>query len=277
MRKFISLALCAALLIGIFAIAGCQSSDGGAKGQLKVGMECGYPPFNWTQATNANGAVPISGSQEFAGGYDVEIAKLIAKGMDKDLVIVKTAWDGLSPAVQSGSIDAIIAGMSPTAERKLTIDFSDHYYRSDLVVVVQKGSKYENAKTLAELNGAKITAQLNTFHYTVIEQIPGVEKKTAMDDFPAMRVALESGIIDGYISERPEGVSATAANPKFAMVEFTKGQGFQASDDDVAIAVGIKKGNTELVTGINKVLSNLSEDQRKTLMDQAIKNQPASN
>jgi len=277
MRKFISLALCAALLVGIFAIAGCQSSGGSAKSQLKVGMECGYPPFNWTQATNANGAVPISGSQEFAGGYDVEIAKLIAQGMNKELVIVKTAWDGLSPAVQSGSIDAIIAGMSPTAERKLTIDFSDHYYRSDLVVVVQKGSKYENAKTLAELTGAKITAQLNTFHYTVIEQIPGVEKKTAMDDFPAMRVALESGIIDGYISERPEGVSATAANPKFAMVEFAKDQGFKASDDDVAIAVGIKKGNTELVTGINKVLSNLSEDQRKTLMDQAIKNQPASN
>ena len=277
MRKFISLALCAALLVGVFAIAGCQSSGGGAKSQLKVGMECGYPPFNWTQATNANGAVPISGSQEFAGGYDVEIAKLIAQGMNKELVIVKTAWDGLPPAVQSGSIDAIIAGMSPTADRKLTIDFSDHYYRSDLVVVVQKGSKYENAKSLAELAGAKITAQLNTFHYTVIEQIPNVDKRTAMDDFPAMRVALESGIIDGYISERPEGVSATAANPKFAMVEFAKDQGFQASDDDVAIAVGIKKGNTELAAGINKVLSGLSEDQRKTLMDQAIKNQPASN
>ncbi|MBP1762868.1 MAG: amino acid transporter substrate-binding protein, family, partial [Firmicutes bacterium] len=177
----------------------------------------------------------------------------------------------------SGTIDAIIAGMSPTAERKKTIDFSDHYYRSDLVVVVQKGSKYEGATSLQELSGAKITAQLNTFHYTVIDQIPSVQKQTAMDDFPAMRVALESGIIDGYVSERPEGVSATTANNKFAMVEFASGKGFQTSDDDVAIAVGLKKGNPELTSSINKVLSGLSEDQRKTIMDQAIKNQPASN
>lgn len=282
MRKFISMALCATLLMGLFAIAGCSGTSDpaenpAASNQLKVGMECGYPPFNWTQTTDANGAVPISDSKEFAGGYDVEIAKLIAEGMDKELVIVKTAWDGLSPAVQAGSIDAIIAGMSPTADRKQTIDFSDHYYRSDLVVVVQKGSQYEKAKSLQDLDGAKITAQLNTFHYTVVEQIPHVKKMTAMDDFPAMRVALESGIIDGYISERPEGVSASAANPKFAMVEFDKDQGFKASDDDVAIAVGIKKGNTELATAINEVLSVLTEEQRMTIMDEAIKNQPASN
>lgn len=86
-----------------------------------------------------------------------------------------------------------------------------------------------------------MTAQLNTFHYTVIEQIEGVEKVPAMEDFPAMRVALESGIIDGYVSERPEGVSASTANPNFVMVEFAPGQGFEASDDDVAIAVGLKK------------------------------------
>lgn len=282
MRKFVSLALCAMLVVGLLvSVTGCGSTDKdqapAPSNEFKVGMECGYPPFNWTQSDNSNGAVPISGSKEFAGGYDVEIAKLLAEGMGKELVIVKTAWDGLSPAVQAGTIDAIIAGMSPTAERKQTIDFSDHYYRSDLVVVIQKGSKYEAATSLQELAGAKITAQLNTFHYTVIEQIPDVQKQTAMDDFPAMRVALESGIIDGYVSERPEGVSATTANPKFAMVEFAAGKGFQASDDDVAIAVGLKKGNPELVSSINKVLSGVSEDQRKAIMDQAIKNQPASN
>ena len=54
------------------------------------------------------------------------------------MVIVKTEWDGLVPALVSGNIDAIIAGMSPTAERKETIDFSDNYYKSDLVMVVKK-------------------------------------------------------------------------------------------------------------------------------------------
>ena len=145
------------------------------------------------------------------------------------------------------------------------------------MVVVQKGSKYEKATSLQELSGAKITAQLNTFHYTVIDQIPNVVKKTALEDFPAMRVSLQSGIIDGYVSERPEGVSATTANANFSMVEFEPGKGFKASDDDVAIAVGVKKGNTELVNSINEILAGLSEDQRKAIMDQAIKNQPASN
>lgn len=273
MKKLIRTASALLLLLALaLSLSSCASAT---TGEFKVGLECAYAPFNWTQATDANGAVPISGTNEYAGGYDIEIAKKIAAGLNKKLVIVKTAWDGLTPAVQSGTIDAIIAGMSPTAERKLTIDFTSNYYRSDLVIVVKKGSKYEGAKSIQEFAGASITAQLNTFHYTVIDQITGVKKLTAMDDFTAMRVALESGIIDGYISERPEGVSAVAANSKFAMVEFAAGKGFTTSDDDVAIAVGVKKGSGDLVTSINKILAGISEAQRKELMDTAIKNQPA--
>lgn len=240
---------------------------------FKVGMEAGYAPFNWTQTGDANGGVAIEDSADFAGGYDVEIAKKIADGLGKKLVIVKTEWDGLVPALTSGKIDAIIAGMSPTAERKETIDFSDNYYRSNLVMVVKKDGKYETAKSIQDFKGAKITAQLNTFHYSVIDQIEGVKKETAMDNFPAMRVALESGIIDGYVSERPEGVSASAANENFAMVEFT--DGFKTSDDDTAIAVGIAKGS-ELTPKINEILAGISEEERTSIMDAAIANQPAA-
>ena len=240
---------------------------------FKVGLECGHPPFNWTQLDDSNGAVPIEGSPEFAGGYDVEIAKRIAEGLGKELVIVKTEWTGLLPALTSGKIDAIIAGMSPTEERKETIDFSDIYYKSDLVMVVKRGSKYENATSIQDFKGAKITAQLNTFHYTVIDQIEGVNKQPAMDDFPAMRVALESGTIDGYVTERPEAISAEAANPNFKMVEFT--DGFVTSDDDTAIAVGIRKGS-ELREKINQILADISEEERTKLMDEAIRNQPAA-
>ncbi|MFY9323386.1 MAG: transporter substrate-binding domain-containing protein [Syntrophomonadaceae bacterium] len=287
MKRTRKLLLAAILVLGLLITAvGCsssdqpggdpaQSSDTGQNEVFKVGLECGYAPFNWTQLDDSNGAVPIQGTQEFAGGYDVEIAKIIADGLGRELVIVKTAWDGLVPAVQSGTIDAIIAGMSPTAERWKTIDFSDHYYKSDLVMVVKKGSAYENATSIQDFSGAKVTAQLNTFHYTVIEQIEGVEKVPAMEDFPAMRVALESGIIDGYVSERPEGVSASTANPNFVMVEFAPGQGFEASDDDVAIAVGLKKGNPDREK-INEILAGISEEERLELMDQAIANQPSS-
>lgn len=281
MRKrmliFVLILIAAAMLVeGCGVTGGAQNSSSKSASQdntFKVGMECGYAPFNWTQVSSSDGGVKIDGNAEYAGGYDVEIAKKIAEGLGKQLVIVKTQWDGLVPALTSGKIDAIIAGMSPTAERKKTIDFSDSYYKSELVMVVKKGGKYENASSIQDFSGAKITAQLNTFHYTVIDQIQGVKKQTAMEDFPAMRVALQSGVIDGYISERPEGISAEAANPAFKMVEFK--DGFTTSDEDTAIAVGLKKGSS-LTGKINEILSGISEEERKSIMDTAIKNQPAA-
>jgi putative lysine transport system substrate-binding protein len=267
------------LVSTILLLAGCgtssKSSTSGSSedNTFKVGLEAGYAPFNWTQNDDSNGAVKIDGSAEYAGGYDVEIAKKVAEGLGKELVIVKTEWDGLVPALTSGKIDAIIAGMSPTAERKETIDFSDNYYKSNLIMVVKKGSKYEGATSIQDFKGAKVTAQLNTFHYSVIDQIEGVNKKTAMDNFPAMRVALESGIIDGYVSERPEGVSASAANENYVMVEFE--EGFETSEDDTAIAVGLAKGS-DLTEKINEALAGISEEERTSIMDSAIKNQPAA-
>lgn len=278
MRK--NLLLLAVLSLSVIMLfTGCAANNApknpeeAAGGTFKVGLEAGYPPFNWTQTYDSNGGVKIDGSAEYAGGYDVEIAKKIAEGLGKELVIVKTEWDGLVPALTSGKIDAIIAGMSPTAERKETIDFSDNYYKSDLVMVVKKGGKYEGAASLKDFKGAKITAQLNTFHYSVIDQIEGVVKDTAMDNFTAMRVALESGMIDGYVSERPEGVSAETANENFKMVEFT--DGFVTSNDDTAVAVGLAKGS-ELTAKINEILAGLKEEERTNIMDTAILNQPAA-
>lgn len=265
------LLLIALTLIAAMLLPACASSKD--DGKFRVGLEAAYAPFNWTQMDNSNGAVKIDGSAEYAGGYDVEIAKKIAAGLGKELVIVKIEWDGLTPALTSGKIDAIIAGMSPTAERKETIDFSDNYYKSNLVMVVKNGGAYVNADSIQDFSGAKITAQLNTFHYTVIDQIQGVNKQSPMDNFPAMRVALESGIIDGYVSERPEGVSAQAANDNFKMVEFK--DGFQTSDDDTAIAVGLRK-NSPLTEKINQILAGISLDDQTAIMDAAIKNQPAA-
>ncbi len=209
MKKHGLILLVLLMAVAMVAFAGCggAASEEDGEGEtaqepLRVGMECAYAPFNWTQNDDSNGAVPIEGGG-YAGGYDVEIAKVIAESMGRKLVIVKTVWDGLPQGLQAGTIDLIIAGMSPTADRKQTIDFSDHYYRSDLVMVVRADGPYAEATGIQDFSGAKITAQLNTFHYSVIDQIKGVNQRPAMDDFSAMRVALSSGIIDGYVSERP--------------------------------------------------------------------------
>lgn len=282
MKKSLGL-FSAVLLVLVFALAACGSSDSdkaGTSGEKEketftVGMEAAYAPFNWTQKDDSNGAVKIDGNAEFAGGYDVQIAQKIADGLDKELVIVKTEWDGLIPSLISGKIDAVIAGMSPTEERLKTIDFSDVYYTSNLVVVVKKDSKYADATNIQDFSGAKVTGQLNTSHYDVISQIKGVKKEPAADNFSSMRVALESGKLDAYVSERPEGLSASAANDKFVMVEFEGENGFKADTTASAVAVGVKK-DSDLTEGINKALAEISEDERQQMMEQAIKDQPAA-
>ena len=241
---------------------------------LKVGMECDYAPYNWTQSGESESAVKLAVGG-YADGYDVQIAKLIAQGLGLELEIVKTEWDGLPPALTSGKIDAIIAGMSPTQERKLVIDFSDPYYESNLVVVVKKDGAFANAKELKDFAGAKITGQLNTFHYTVINQIEGVQQQTAMETFPAMIVALSSGRIDGYVSEQPGAVSAAASNPDLAYVMFDEGKGFVCDPADTTIAVGLQKGSA-LLAQVNEALAALDKETREQMMEQAIANQPLS-
>ena len=260
------------ILVTLLAVAILLSACAFAEGTFRVGMECNYAPFNWTQVEADENSVPIDGGMGYAGGYDVEIAKKIAEALDKELVIVKIEWDGLIPALNSDMIDAVIAGMSPTAERKITVDFTDAYYNSDLVVVVRADGNYAEAASLADFAGANITAQLNTFHYTVIDQLEGVNKMPAMETFPAMITALTSGAIDGYISERPGAVSACASNAGLTFVT----PGFEASEEDTSVAVAVKQGQPELIDQINAALAEISADDRNALMDNAVLNQPVS-
>lgn len=111
-------------------------------GVLRVGMECAYEPYNWTDMDGTSlGAVPISGEGKdglYANGYDVQIAQYVANKLGMKLEIYSIEWDSLIPALESGAIDAIAAGMSPTAERAQQVDFTDTYYESNLVVIIRK-------------------------------------------------------------------------------------------------------------------------------------------
>jgi ABC-type amino acid transport substrate-binding protein len=108
-----------------------------SNGTLRVSMECAYNPFNWTQTNDANGAVQY-GENLYANGYDVQIAKFIAAELGMKLEIVQYEFDSMVNAVKSGNVDAIIAGMSPTAERLQEIDFTTCYYKSELVIIYKK-------------------------------------------------------------------------------------------------------------------------------------------
>ena len=274
MKRRRLLSIMSVALTGALFLTGCGSSSAKEdENVFRVGMEAGFAPYNWTQMDDSNGAVKIDGSTEYAGGYDVEMAKKIADALGKELVIVKTEWDGLIPALNSDKIDAIIAGMASTAERQEAIDFTNAYHDSKLVLVVKSDGSYANATSLKDFNGAKVTAQLNTFHYDLIDQIEGVKKQPAIESFPTMRVAIESGLSDAYVSTYPEGVSAQYANSNLKMIETT--DEFLLDEEKSKACIGIKK-NSELTEKINKILSEIPNEEKKELMDNAILNQPAA-
>ncbi|VDK13729.1 L-cystine transport system permease protein YecS {ECO:0000305} [Oenococcus sicerae] len=279
-KKHVFATSIAALLAGLSIFAGITTATKAQAAKKSnstylVGMEANYPPFNWTQQDNSNGAVPIQGSNLYANGYDVQMSKLIAKKLGKKVVVAKTEWDGLLPALTSGRINAIIAGMTPTPEREKTIDFTSAYYNSKQIVVVNKNSKFASAKNLKDFKGAKLTAQLSTVQYGLIDQIKGAIKEPAMKDFASMRVALESKTIDGYVAELPEGLSMATADPNAKYVDLSVKGGFKLNTKESQEAIGLKK-NDPLEGKINQILAGISLKKRTQLMQNAVINQPKS-
>ena len=122
----------------------------GEKKVLKVAMECGYAPYNWTQPDDSNGAVPINDSSDYAYGYDVMMAKKIADELGYELQIVKLDWDSLVPAVQSGTVDCVIAGQSITSDRLEMVDFSTPYYYASVVSLVKADGPLADAKGISD-------------------------------------------------------------------------------------------------------------------------------
>lgn len=258
---------------------GAASGDSGSDNTLTVAMECAYAPYNWTQGDDSNGAVPIKDSKDYANGYDVMMAKKIAEALSMDLEIVKSDWDSLVPAVQSGIVDCVIAGQSITAERLQSVDFSDPYYYASVVAVTKKDSPYAAAKGVKDLSGATVTSQLNTIWYNnCLPQIPDANILAAQESAPAMLMALETDKVDLVVTDQPTAMAATIAYPDMVMLDFSdSGDAFQVSEEDINIGISMKKGNTELKDKINGVLATMTPDDYTELMNEAISIQPLSN
>ncbi len=137
MEKAVTMSIDTAAAVEGYNVLNTVAVDESAE-TLKVAMECAYDPFNWTQDTDVNGAVKIANGIGYANGYDVQIAKYIAASLGFKLEVYAADWDSLIPGVQAGTYDAVIAGMSPTADRKEEVDFTDCYYNSNLVVIYKK-------------------------------------------------------------------------------------------------------------------------------------------
>jgi ABC-type amino acid transport substrate-binding protein len=269
------------LLLGV-VIIGCDQSTEAittteTREQIVVGMEAAYAPFNWTidEAGAFEGAVPIFGTNNFVDGYDVMIAQLIADGLDMDLVIKAVEWDGLIPSlVTSEEIDLIIAGMSPTAERAQTVDFTDAYYQSTHVIVLRSDSSYASATSIDDFAGANAVAQLSTIYDDLVVQLTGATHANPLADVPTIITAINQGTYDLTILELPVALAVVETNPELTYIQFSEGNGFDVSYEDSAVVIALRQGEEDLLQAINAILAELTEAEREELMSEAISRQP---
>lgn len=259
----------------VITLTGCSSEK---ENTLKVAMECSYAPYNWTQPSDANGAVKISGGFDYANGYDVKMAQLIADKLGRQLEIVKLDWDSLVPAVQSGTVDCAIAGQSITSERAEMVDFSIPYYYATIVVVVKEDSPYARAGSVADLAGAMVTSQQNTIWYDIcLPQIPSARLLPAQESASAMLAALEAGKCDLVVTDMPTGMAACEAYQSFKLLDFSNTEGaFQISEEATHIGISMQKGNEELRNSINNILAELTKEDLDKMMEKVIAIQPLS-
>ena len=270
MKRVLTLLTLALLLAGCSAPASGNNDD--SSNVLKVGMECNYAPFNWTQVEDSETAEPIS-SVDYCDGYDVVMAARIASELGMDVQIVKTDWDNLIPALNNNDIDLIIAGMTATPDRAEAVNFTNPYYESQMVVVVRADSELTNITNIQELSGYNVLGQLNTLYDEIIDQIEGVNHLTPQESYPRMVLSLQTGEADAITAEMPVALGVVAANPDLAIVTFDGENGFIA---DTTVSIAARKSDTELLNKVQAVLDTISQDERNTMMQQATDRQPAA-
>jgi ABC-type amino acid transport substrate-binding protein len=266
------------MVLGLITFAACGSSeqfDLESETEFVVGLEAAYAPFNWSTPTQNSFTVPLAGQPGvYVDGYDVVMASYIADELGLDLVIKMVDWDGLIPALLSGEIDMIIAGMSPTAERAQTVSFSNEYFRSEQVMVVSSTGSYANATSLNDFNGARVVAQLGTLQDQLIDQITGVNHLEPLDTYGMLATAVSSQAADAFIAELPVALGMVASNSALSIIQFEDGEGFTVSDEDVIVSVALRQEDVNLLEAVNAALATVSNETRANIMTAALDRQP---
>ncbi|MFW5842243.1 MAG: transporter substrate-binding domain-containing protein [Bacillota bacterium] len=263
MQLFRRFTILTVTLVTIGMLAACGEED---TNELVVGIECDYAPYNWT--TNSDDGLPVDGQPFNCDGYDVTLAEIIAEDLGRDLVIKKVNWDGLPVALQAGSIDVIIAGMSPTEERRETMLFSDAYFVSEQVVVVRTDSDFASATTLNDLDGARVIAQTGTLQNDLISQIPNADHQDPLGTYSSLVEQVRSGASDALIAELTVAMSIINGNDDLMYIQLD--DGFELDVNDISTSVAMQLGEDDLLADINDILATISQEDREAYMQAAL-------
>lgn len=204
---------------------------------IVMGTNVGFKPFEYQE----KGEIV---------GFDIELAEEIAKDMGKELKISDMSFDGLLPALESGQVDMVIAGMTTTDERRENVLFSDPYFTASQKIIVKKNSSIRNK---FHLENQKIGVQIGTTGDMLSSKIDGA-KKIQFPSVSSVFQELSIGAIDVAILDNEPAEQYVANFPELEIL--------QGSLSDEHYAIAIRKTNSELLNNINKILKKIKSDGR---------------
>ncbi len=259
------------------------ASEGGV---LRVGMECAYAPFNWTQSEascpDGGTAEPIYGQNTYAYGYDVMVAQKIAAELGMSLEIHKVEWDSIGLSMDSGEYDCIIAGMGRTAEREKSYSFTEPYYYRDNCIVVKTDSELADITGLSQLAGKNVTVttQLGTGWVPLLDQIPDATLGANYETTAEVFMAVSNGVADLAVIDAPTAESALLTNKDLKLIRLDESDTFTGDQEMTNVCIATRKDDTELRDKIQGAMDSIGWNDKAAmdeLMEKAIASQPAAN
>lgn len=246
------------LVVTVLGISGCTNTsnvfdfilDEDYTEFVTMATSADYPPYeNIVQGEDGKNTVV---------GVDIEIAKAIAVALGKNLRVVHKGFDFLVEDVRDGKVDFIIAAMTPTPSRQLIIDFSDSYYSEETVsqVVLIHKDNVDLYQTIEDLNNAsvRVGAQTGSIQAEFAEIFTPLATAKIIQDVNELFSNLDNDLIDALFTEGPVAdAKINDGYSDFIKLELTTLEGYDGN------AVGVQKGNTDLLTVINQVIADLNE------------------
>ena len=218
-------------------------------GKLTMSTNAAFPPYEMT-----------TDSGDFEG-IDIEVAGAIAEKLGLELQVDDMDFDAALLAAQSGKSDIVMARVTVTDERQKVMDFSDTYAEGIQSIIVPEDSDIASADDLA---GKIIGTQRGTTGYIYCTDDFGEENVIAYDDGLTAVQALNNGQVDAVVIDNAPAKEFVAANPGLKILDTAYAQ------EDYAI--GVAKGNTELLNAINGALEELQADGTlQSIVDKYIK------
>ena len=250
-RRFLQ---AAALAVAGLMLAGCGKKEPPPAAPSPVAA-APTPVKVYTVGTDAAYA-PFESQNEKAEivGFDIEVVQAIAKHAGFEVKFVNTPWEGIFNALGQGDRDLLVSAITITDERRQTMDFSDPYFDAAQLIAVRADSKVAK---FADLKGLKVGVQTGTTGDEAVSKLLGKTSRNirrfestplALKELEAAgvdAVVADNGVVVHYVANNPGGKFKTVSDKEFVPEQY---------------GIAVKKGNTELLTALNKGLAAMRAD-----------------